>query len=83
MSALDHALDCAARGWPVFPIKPGSKEPATRRGFHDATTDTDQITTWWTKTPAAGIGIATGVAFDVLDIDHLDFATGVADLPDC
>lgn len=28
---------------PVFPCQPGSKEPATRHGFHDATTDPDRI----------------------------------------
>ncbi len=34
---LDQALAFAGHGWPVFPCQPGSKEPATRHGFRDAT----------------------------------------------
>lgn len=80
---LDHALRYAARGWPVFPLAPGTKRPATAHGFHDATTDIDQITNWWTSNPTAGIGMPTGIAFDVLDVDHDDEDIGVGDLPDC
>ena len=49
-----------AHGWPVFPCQPGSKEPATRHGFLDATTDPDQITWWWRRQPDANLAIATG-----------------------
>jgi len=52
-------------------------------GFHDATTDPDTIRRWWTTYPDANIGVRTGVAFDVLDVDHDDFLTGVSALPDC
>ena len=41
--AVAWALAYASRGWPVFPCQPGTKEPATRHGFHDASTDPDQI----------------------------------------
>lgn len=66
---LDAALTYARWGWPVFPLKPESKQPATRNGFKNATTDTDQIRAWWTTTPDANIGLPTGQAFDVIDID--------------
>jgi hypothetical protein len=56
-------------GWPVFPLRPGSKIPLTRNGFKDATTDLDQVTTWWKNTPHANIGLPTGHAFDVIDVD--------------
>lgn len=52
-------------------------------GFHDATLEAEQIETWWAKWPTANVGCPTGVAFDVLDIDHQDYTVGVTDLPDC
>lgn len=65
----EHALAYAAREWPVFPLVPANKHPLTAHGFKDATTDPVQIERWWTATPAANIGIRTGIAFDVLDVD--------------
>jgi putative DNA primase/helicase len=53
------ALAYAKRGWHVFPLLVGSKEPATARGFYDATLDLATIGTWWRWTPH-NIGIATG-----------------------
>lgn len=66
---LDAALVYASWGWPVFPLKPGTKVPATQRGFKDATTDPAAIRDWWRRTPQANVGIPTGVVFDVLDVD--------------
>ena len=56
---LEAALQYAAWGYPVFPIKPLRKEPATDHGFKDATTDPDQIRKWWTENPNYNIGLAT------------------------
>lgn len=65
------ALDYAAKGWPVFPISPGTKVPLPgSRGFKDATRDTAQITEWWTDHPDANIGFepdSAGMA--VVDLD--------------
>jgi hypothetical protein len=72
---LDHALAYAARGWFVFPLVPGGKEPMIPRdrggnGYHDATVDVDRIRAWWTAAPDAGIGIATAPSgIGVLDVD--------------
>lgn len=66
---LEAALGYAARGWRVFPLRPKSKEPATRHGFKDATTDAGQVRKWWTRNPNANIGIATGDGLLVVDVD--------------
>ncbi len=64
------ALAYARAGWPVFPCRPGSKEPATRNGFHDASTDERQIRDWWRREPDRNVAIATGAPGpDVLDVD--------------
>ncbi len=68
---LGVALAYARRGWPVFPCKPGGKEPATRHGFRDASTDPGLIRYWWSRQPDANLAIATGAPGpDVLDVDQ-------------
>jgi Bifunctional DNA primase/polymerase, N-terminal len=68
---VKQALGYAERGWPVFPCRPASKEPATWHGFHDATTDPDEIRDWWQRWPDANLAIATGSPGpDVLDVDQ-------------
>jgi hypothetical protein len=81
MAPLDYAVVYAEQGWPVFPLRPPANTPYTEHGFHDATTDGEQIRAWWAEHPTANVGIRTGIAFDVLDIDHDDYCQGVADLP--
>ena len=69
-TALARALAYARHGWPVFPCKPGRKEPDTPHGFKDATTDAGKITAWWNAEPGRNVAIATGAPGpDVLDID--------------
>jgi hypothetical protein len=68
---LDAALRYARSGWPVFPCKPGSKEPDTRHGFKDAITSPDVIRGWWAERPYRNVAIATGEPGpDVLDVDN-------------
>jgi len=67
---LRRALAYAARGWPVFPCHVGQKTPATAHGYSDATTDPEQITAWYSRTPLWNVAIATGAPGpDVLDVD--------------
>jgi hypothetical protein len=68
----DAALAYAAQGWPVLPLRPQSKEPVTKHGLLDATTDERIIEAWWYAHPEANLGLRTGIAFDVLDIDSLE-----------
>jgi hypothetical protein len=60
----------AERGWPVFRLKPGGKVPLVAQGFHAATTDLAQIDAWWGDCPQGNIGVPTGHAFDVIDVDY-------------
>lgn len=73
----------ARKGLAVFPCKPGEKVPATRNGFHDATTDLDQVEKWWTAQPDANIGIALGASgLFAVDIDGPSGDDYLADLED-
>ncbi|UQX00911.1 bifunctional DNA primase/polymerase [Streptomyces sp. RerS4] len=82
---LNAALTAAQRGWPVFPLRPGSKVPALhgetrcpRTGAcadghakpeQRATTDPDRIRTAWAA-GAYNVGVATGPAgLVVIDLD--------------
>jgi hypothetical protein len=67
---LRIAQSWADRGVPVLPIWPGGKAPLTRRGVHDATTDSETLRGWWARWPDANVAIATGApGVDVLDVD--------------
>ncbi len=65
---LHAALWYAELGYPVFPCAPGRKAPLTEQGLLEATTDTEQITAWWTQHPDANIAIRTD-GLVVIDID--------------
>ena len=68
--ALDLAVRYAQRGWAVFPCKPGSKEPATAHGVHDASTDPSRIERLWRRKPETNVAVATGgKGPNVLDVD--------------
>lgn len=84
VSLLQAALDYAARGWPVLPLHSWTgttcscgvsdcpspaKHPRNRDGLTGASTDPTVISAWWGQWPAANVGLRTGIAFDVLDID--------------
>lgn len=75
---LQAALDYAACGLFVFPLKPGAKSPAFKGWQQDSTTDADRITTWWTMNPAYNIGIDTGKSgLVVIDYDAANGKQGL------
>lgn len=78
--ALNAALEYAAKDRPVFPCNPANKQPLTKNGFKDATTDPEQIKTWWRKHPRALIGFPTGNGLMVLDVDPPHGPESLADL---
>lgn len=72
----DAAAAYATAGIAVFPCVPGGKRPLTEHGFHDATTNLNQVGAWWQRHPGANIGIATGRGVDVVDVDVHGTGTG-------
>jgi hypothetical protein len=88
----EAALDYAARGWPVIPLhswtsngctcgredcSSPAKHPCTSHGLKDSSVDPVQLVAWWRRWPNANIGLLTGVAFDVLDIDGDEGMTSI------
>jgi hypothetical protein len=68
------AVQYAEWGWPVFPLAQHSKQPAIPKskggtGFKQATSDVARIDKWWCKHADHNVGLATGWAFDAIDID--------------
>jgi hypothetical protein len=81
MAPLDDVLAYAARGWQCFPLKPKSKEPATRRGFYDATSNPATLRRWFERFPY-NVGVRTGTAsgIAVVDIDATEGFASLAEL---
>jgi hypothetical protein len=70
---LNAALDHAARGWRVFPLRPNDKRPAIRDSDARATTDPGRIRRAWTRSPRLNVGIACGPSnLVVIDLDTSD-----------
>ncbi|MGH4033189.1 bifunctional DNA primase/polymerase [Actinomycetota bacterium Odt1-20B] len=93
---LSAALQAAARGWPVHPLRPGAKSPALhgertctgtgectaghRKWEQRATTNPERIQRAWATSPF-NVGIATGPAnLVVVDLD-VPKGKGSADAP--
>jgi hypothetical protein len=79
---LTVALDYASRGFQVFPLKPRGKEPATRRGLYEATSNTATLRRYFTGAHPYNIGVRTGVPSGVfvLDVDGEHGLNSLAEL---
>ena len=67
---LRAALEHAAEGFRVFPLAPGTKDQPMGRWLKMATTNPEQIKTWWRENPNYNVAIDTTDLF-VIDIDPL------------
>jgi hypothetical protein len=76
---LQSALDLAGRGLRVFPLVPGTKQPAIKKWQKLATTDETVIRQVWSSRPY-NIGVATGGGILGLDVDMKDGKDGMASL---
>lgn len=70
-SRRELVLEYAAQGYPVFPVNHFAKRPCNAHGHLEATTDNQQIETWWRRWPDALVAIPTGARTNlcVLDVD--------------
>lgn len=67
------ALWYAEQGLKVFPLTPGTKVPFKgSNGCKGASSNHDVVDGWWSDSPDANIGLATGHLVDVVDIDGPD-----------
>ena len=70
---LEAALDYAAAGFAVIPVKRSDKAPYTPHGLKDASKDPDIISGWWKQWPDANVAIACGAVSNnivVIDVDN-------------
>jgi len=85
-SAGAVAYACVQLGFRVFPLMPGSKRPAIKDWKRLATSEIDQVRTWWAGGEFTGcpVGIATGPGSGifVVDIDRKGGVDGFASLRD-
>jgi hypothetical protein len=69
VSGLQAALQLAEEyGFPVFPCHP-DKRPYTAHGLKDASTNIEQVASFWERWPSALIGVLTGRASKLLVVD--------------
>ncbi|MFI6073644.1 bifunctional DNA primase/polymerase [Actinoplanes sp. NPDC051343] len=68
--SCDRAARCESPG----------KHPRLRHGLTDASTDPWQIEQWWHRWPGANIGLRTGIAMDVADVDSEEGRHGLRHL---
>jgi hypothetical protein len=76
---LRHALQMAAKGLGVFPLRPGTKHPYKGEGIRAASTDPAAIRRWFGERPDMNYGCCT-TDFVVLDVDCKGGAPGLQSL---
>ena len=68
-SMMDAAIQYAAMGWYIFPLKPNTKQPVIKAWNIKASNNANQIRFWWSKWPDANIGILMGNKSGLFAVD--------------
>ena len=66
---MDAAIQYAAMGWYIFPLKPNTKQPVIKAWNIKASNNANQIRLWWSKWPDANIGILMGNKSGLFAVD--------------
>jgi hypothetical protein len=67
---LDAALKYRDMGFSVIPVMPGEKKPLIKwESFQKTKADVKMITSWWSRTPNANVGIVTGKISNLFVVD--------------
>lgn len=71
---LKAALQYQKRGWSIFPLQPGTKEPSVKRWtpYQKKIADEQTIRKWYEESPLSNIALVTGKVSEVivLDVDN-------------
>lgn len=79
---LQGALQLALQGKKVFPCAENGKNPLTKHGFQDASSNEFVIRDWWDEWPNANVAIPTGQVNNLIvwDADQKDGKDGLSEL---
>lgn len=70
---LKAALTHHERGWSVFPVKSGSKQPLIEwKSYQEKPASQEEIKQWWRQYPDANIGLVTGEVSGLIVLDYDD-----------
>lgn len=79
---LEAAMAYAKLGWYVLPLAAGSKLPATKNGWKDASINPQTINNWFSRRPELNVGISLAQShLVVVDIDTHDGIDGHDAIP--
>lgn len=77
-SALDWALKLADKGFFIFPLRPGTKEPYLGRSWtQDMTNNSEEIRQWFEEMPDINYGVCPGSKHVIVDLDVKESANGL------
>lgn len=68
-AVLAAALEYAARGWRVIPVRAGEKRPYLDEWQRAASNDEERVIAWWEAGPDDNVGVVLGEGSDLIDVE--------------
>ena len=66
---LTAALEYAARGWHVVPLRGRGKRPWLAHWEREASADEERVTGWWGERPTSNVGVQLGPRSGIVDVE--------------